>query len=338
MSRYIQVFINNNKILYILALASILFAPIGNAGEKSMSETQSQTNTKKYTYWLEVSANNVLLEYGLNDRMAFDDNEGGNHYFEAPADGLLKRGENTAYVRFKTPAPQPSSSEMPSNSGESEPPTYIKLAIQALNIETQEQVRVELVTLTINPITGEVKPNLGSGSNIFPLQASPDIRVLRELVANPIQGKEAGYRISFLVKDEFPIPHHTEGHEIQITDKLPGQIQQAMQQLLHLYQQRNYNTLVNAYNYSWLHMALSFDYGLTGKDFADAMDFMSDLQNPNYEFFLDFSQSKLRLEANGKLVGFYPTPLKAREPDGFVAIDFPVFFMLEEGVGLKIGG
>lgn len=140
------------------------------------------------------------------------------------------------------------------------------------------------------------------------------------------------------ISDEFyPLPY-LNGQSFTITKALETEVKAELLKLLKLYQARDYSKLVQVYELSWKHIALTYDYGLSARSYADNAGFRDDLLNTEYEFSLDFSNSKLRIEAGGKLVGFYPPPLVGKEPDGFVAIEFPVYFMRTSDGKLKIGG
>ena len=287
---------------------------------------------KTYTYWLEISSNNLNIEYGINDRLAFYDYDGGSHYFEAPIDHFLFKGKNSAYIRFSPETPKSSAVSSAHSVAN------LKVVIQVMNISTRHLQKLELFEASVNPVTNEVEVLTAPDQNRDPLNAKDLSRLLKRLPDFPEQGKTKGLEVDFWVQDEFPLHFYPAGHEMKITPQLEQGAQQAMYDLLKLYQSRDVGGITGAYSRSWEHMAKSFEYGSSSSDFATGVDVSSDINRSKFQFVLDFSKSKLRLDGYGKLLGYHPPPLMAKESDGFVAMEFPVFFMLDSKQGLNISG
>jgi hypothetical protein len=292
-----------------------------------------------YAFWLIMSSQHLNHEYGLNDVFGFGETEGGQHYFELPSSEALLRGVNTAYVRYqvdqKAPPILESISPNPVQESEENPSheVYGELSLEAMHLETRKTLRVTLLKIARNPITGEITAVPGEMVDNNFIRTGAEVRPLE---ADERQGKLSGFEVSFALKTNLdPIPYR-DGQAITRSPALEQEVRAAMQQLLAAYQSRDLSRLVSLYERSWGHIARAYDYGHSARDFAKAVNVEETLNNPELEFFLDFSNSKLRISGHGKLVGFHPSPLMAKEPDGFVANDFPVYFMRDKDGRLAI--
>lgn len=292
-----------------------------------MSSPSTPRADDPLSYWLVVESEHLTHEYGLNDRRGLGEEKGGRHYLELPADVFLREGPNTAYIRPALALPPRGADPQEAEGAEDVEArrAFARLGLRIMNLRTRESLLIPLMSLQYDPVTGgmrvegvsrEIRWTASVGGAPTPLPAVPD------------QGREEGFAVQFtLTGGAFdPLPRE-QGAPLAAGPDLEAEVRAALGDLLALYQARDYGGLVAAYDAPWGHVARTYTYGQDARHYADAINFTDDLNDPAYEFVLDFDSCTMRIEGEGRLATFSPPPLKARLVTGFVALEIPTWFM-----------
>lgn len=317
--------------LCCLAMIQILW------GHNAMANITKNKESSQYYYWLGIESRYLSVEYGVNDEVGYADDESVTHDFLLPINTLLHPQKNSIYLRSTINSWFQEQLAL-GKAGELSHAPSAEIYLKFKHKETGKTTNQLLLDVTYDLSLDEYRYISPEASVSEHVEVLPPDKALTLLPAEPLQLKEAGAEVHFLVNDKFLPKVHADGQIMEVNQELENEVKAEMERVLTLLDAKNYTAVIDYLAIPWRRHAIIYGYGDDAKSYADNMEMEDMVTNRDYEFFLDYSQSRLRLNSNGKLVSFYPTPLKAREPDGFVSIELSVSFMKDKDGNLVPGG
>lgn len=316
--------------LCCLALIQILRVP------NAMAHIERSYNNSQYYYWLGVESRYLEVEYGVNDEIGYADKDSITHDFLLPINTLLQPQKNSIYLRATINQWYQEQIAL-GKAGDLERAPSAEIYLKFKHKETGEMTNQLLLDVKYDPSSDEYRYTSSEANVLKQVELLPQDDSLALLSAEPVQLKVAGAMVNFILNDNFLPKLYVSGQTMEASEKLESEVKVEMGRILELFKAKSYESVLNYFAAPWRRNAVVYDYGNDARNYADDVDMEDVVTNPDYQYFLDYSQSKLRLSANGKLVSFYPAVLKAREPDGFVSIEFTVIFMKDRDGNLIPG-
>lgn len=316
--------------LCCLALIQILW------GNNAVADVKLSDERSQYYYWLGIESRYLSVEYGVNDEIGYADDDSVTHDFLLPINTLLQPQKNSIYLRATINSWYRDQITL-GKAGDLENAASAEIYLRFKHKETGEMTNQLLLDVTYDPSSDEYRYTSPEANVLGQLELLPQNSAITLLPAEPLQLKEAGAKVHFLVNDKFFPKLYADGQIMEVNKELENEVKSEMERVFKLFDAKRYTPVIDYFAAPWRRNAVVYEYGDDAQSYADSIEMEDYVTNPNYEYFLDYSQSKLRLSANGKLISFYPAVLKAREPDGFVSIEFSVVFMKDRDGNLVPG-